>query len=945
MSEGAKEVREALKYELMGLCESALEHAFAAEKAWRDGSVISDYQMLRVGGGGGGVNASRPGTLLPLPSSASEGFHNKQNKQKLLSPLSVPTGGASLSPPIYDATPNDNSYSSLPNIGPSSNTIPVKDIRACINLLRRASLDVLVAVDTWRSTMYNHQVPLGRRHHRHDGGAVGEWGELEADENDELLNPAIVYMWRGGSYMCRMANDLDFLVQYAVQPLGLRGSRELLIARKREAREASRLQQREQSAQRDARRELNQQQKRSGGNTSTHDMNSAAPSGATVLVAVSEEQRMLDEEVDDAIDLEIRQKLPPYNPTQEAIGFFAKSALSAALQAALMHCQISNNPLLNTEFKGFQYASTRYRSQLQQQKRLHQQQLSGGASCVGEVNDDDYHHHRTRTMSTLYKVSPPFHYPTVDEISDLRRENESNTARLASSKSTKSRQLMVGYGGGGQQQQHLPSNSQTGTGGREVLQPILPDILKSCTSSVPKDTSDEDKKDIHPQLLTWGSQQILNEFFVVARMYAWLTRMRQHNTNTNPSNINKNGSGGVRRGHFPISYDALDSAEVDEDVLSDLATIDAILQIPVVYQAPLPDELPPSEDAILATLRRNGNTNNTNTGDSHQPQFDSSVVVGGKQKKLVDLHAALPKPVSNSGIVFNPEDANIAYEMYLVFDPNALSPEQQEDLKNQEAVASSVAAYAAQQSLERSIKNNTENNNHASSGGRAAAFAPLSVPKRTPGMLHMTSADLPFYRHRNTTRIARAAEKQFLLLETEAEKEDFIKVCRVQALWRGKVDRSRADAMESQRLAAKRIQSVVRCREAITLKNTLVAEYRAASKIQSIVRGIQTRKEVAMLRQLNRAATDVQRIYRGFSARRRVTMIKHVFYAATLIQKTFRGMIDRRYAQDLKTRTYTFAATDIQRLWKGVAQRSGRHISKVQLVGCNYPGEHLMYRI
>lgn len=204
----------------------------------------------------------------------------------------------------------------------------------------------------------------------------------------------------------------------------------------------------------------------------------------------------------------------------------------------------------------------------------------------------------------------------------------------------------------------------------------------------------------------------------------------------------------------------------------------------------------------------------------------------------------------------------------------------------------------------------------------------------------MTINDLPKYRHRNTTRIARAAEKQFLLLETEEERDNFLKVCRVQALWRGKVDRSRAKAMVLQHDAAKKVQSISRCVEAIHLKKRLLLEYTAATKIQSVVRGVITRRDVMMIRFLKKSATDIQRVFRGHSARRRVRMIRLLFNAATLIQKSFRGMVDRRYAADLKARTYSAAAADIQRMWRGVSQREGRHISKVQLTACKYPDAH-----
>lgn len=148
----------------------------------------------------------------------------------------------------------------------------------------------------------------------------------------------------------------------------------------------------------------------------------------------------------------------------------------------------------------------------------------------------------------------------------------------------------------------------------------------------------------------------------------------------------------------------------------------------------------------------------------------------------------------------------------------------------------------------------------------------------------------------------------------------------IQRVWRGHCARKLTAVRRSQHRAAVKIQRVQRKLLAKSEVDQRRLRHLAAAKIQGVARGVATRGALQRYYALGRVAVVLQTAWRAHRARKWVAYLLAVSRCARTIQRWYRGHLARRWVPQHKLQTYTTAAVQIQRLWKGGALRASRQV-------------------
>jgi hypothetical protein len=143
----------------------------------------------------------------------------------------------------------------------------------------------------------------------------------------------------------------------------------------------------------------------------------------------------------------------------------------------------------------------------------------------------------------------------------------------------------------------------------------------------------------------------------------------------------------------------------------------------------------------------------------------------------------------------------------------------------------------------------------------------------------------------------------------------------LQRVARGIIGRRLATSLRKKHEAARKIQSLYRVWAARKRAAKLKERKRAAMAIQSIARGGATRVRAQVAKVQGEAAAKVQALYRGWKARREVNLWRMLWLCAIRIQKVFRSYASRKRTLEYKKQTYNAAASNIQKVWKGLRLR------------------------
>jgi hypothetical protein len=146
----------------------------------------------------------------------------------------------------------------------------------------------------------------------------------------------------------------------------------------------------------------------------------------------------------------------------------------------------------------------------------------------------------------------------------------------------------------------------------------------------------------------------------------------------------------------------------------------------------------------------------------------------------------------------------------------------------------------------------------------------------------------------------------------------------IQRVWRGHCARKRTAVRRGEHRAAIKIQRVQRQLLAKSDVDHRRQRHLAAAKIQGVARGVATRCALQKFRALGRVAIILQTAWRAYCARTWVSRLLAVSRCARTIQRWYRGHLARRWVPKHKAKVYTAAATQIQRMWKGGAIRTGK---------------------